>query len=179
MYCIIRPTFTLSLETLNRFCSNNFYLGYDTNNIRTTILTEQEVNPALLNSKIQHYSNYMSWSKILKLLVDGEKFLSTESLVIKSLNYYVPPNISKMFGLIDPLELLLYVNYSPWLGHHSISDVLLFNRNFLINRLQFGVDDYRFIHTYNHDTLVQDLQTIIDNYNRDYIFYWNCCRSVD
>lgn len=175
MHCVIRPTFAIPVHTIKYFCLGGFYLGFDLVQDKTTILTIDEVNPALFNPKVQFYANYIPWSKLIKFLHDGEEFNSTESLIIKSLNYFVPPNISKLFGLIDPLELLFYVNIGIVNPHTKVTadSVRATNRQFIETRLRFDSKDTRLHTRYNFSTLVQNLQTIVDNYTTDYIFYWN------
>lgn len=111
-----------------------------------------------------------------KFIRDGEQFESTEHLIIKSLNYSVPAAISKLFGLIDPLELLLYVNITTIISQNvklTADSIYYANRQFIENRLRFDEHDTRIRTNYNYSTLVQDLQTIVDNYRLEYIFYWN------
>lgn len=175
MYCIIRPTFAIPTNTIKYFCIGGFYLGYDLKEIKTTILTIDEVDPSKFNSKIQFYSNYIPWSKMIKFISEGEEFVSTESLIIKSLNYYVPQHLSKLFGVIDPLELLFYVNIGIVNPNEKVDAESIYqtNRNFIESRLKFESSDRRLYTRYNYSSLVQDLQLIVDNYKKDYIFYWN------
>lgn len=117
---------------------------------------------------------------MLQFIVEGEDFSSTETLIIKSLNYHIPVNISKMFGAVDPIELLFFVNSSSAYSGQILTPELIrnSNRRFIESRLKFADDDTRLSKKYNNSMLVFNLQNIIDNYRRDYLFYWNFKNSV-
>lgn len=175
MYCIIRPTFAIPINTIKHFCLNELYLGFNRSKIKTTILSLDEVDPAAFDDKIQFYSNYIPWSKMLQFIVEGETFNSTETLIIKSLNYHIPVNISRLFGAVDPIELLFFVNSanSYTNQHLTPESIRIANRKFIEARLKFDEHDDRLSTKYNNSMLVFNLQHIIDNYRNDYIFYWN------
>ena len=176
----IRPAFSTAQLSIETLVLSKLYLGFDSTRHRTTILEQQETISYTYSDKIQHYSNYIPWPLMLRLISANEEFNSYESVLIHSLNYNVPPYIARNFGLVDPLHLLFYVHNGRKYERGVFvrpEDIIECNTRTIKNSLKLSADDTR-LEVYSSDELLYNLQSLIDCYRQDYLKYWNIDRVL-